>query len=77
LSDNLVLAPAHSFCSKKILLLDEFAAAVTQYLRVEAASLAALVKGGESLFDADLETARKRKEAAKEAIRVHQKQHGC
>ena len=77
LSDNLLLAPAQTFCSKKSRLLDEFVAAVSQYLRLEAASLTALPKDGKSLFEADLDTARKRKEAAKDAIRVHQREHGC
>jgi hypothetical protein len=35
------------------------------------------VKGGEFLFDDELEAARKRKAAAKEAIRTHEREPGC
>ena len=57
--------------------LDEFVAAVSEHLRVESARIPALVRGDESEFDADLEVARRRKEAAREAIRAHQWKHGC
>ena len=71
------MAPASSYCGERIRLLDEFVAAVSEYLRVESAGLAALVRGDESDFDAELEVARRRKEAAREAIRAHQWKHGC
>ena len=76
MSDNLRVAPAPIFCKEKARLLDAFVTAVSEYLKVEAAMLAA-VRDEESLFDSELEAARKRKDAAKDAIKAHQKDHGC
>ena len=59
-------------------LLDEFATAVSEYLRLESAQFAAAAAGDEEAsFLADIEAALERKEAAKQAISDHQKRHGC
>ena len=70
-------AAAPTFYAEQHRLLEEFVMAVSEYLRSESVRTGAWAKGGESLFDDDLEAARKRKEGAKEAIRAHQKEHGC
>ena len=54
-------------------LLDEFVAAVSGYLRVESARLAAAARNEESQLAGELEVARQRKDASKEAIKEHQK----
>ena len=58
-------------------LLDEFVAAVALFLKVESAKLAAAARGQDSLFDGELAAARKRKDAAKEAVKSHHQEHGC
>ena len=65
------------YCSEKKRLLEEFTAAVSEYLRMESAQVLAVVRSGERLFAAELEAAHQRKETAKQAIREHQKLHGC
>ena len=71
------VSPAPIYCAEKMRLLDEFVAAVADYLKIESAKLAAAVRCEEWLSDGELEAARKRKNAAKEAIRSHQQSHGC
>ena len=68
---------AQMYCNKKKCLLDEFTAAVSVYLRLESAQIAAVVRGEDAPFAAELDAARKRKEVAKQAIREHQERHGC
>jgi hypothetical protein len=46
-------------------------------LKVESEGIAAAVRGNDLLFDAELEAARKKKDAAKEAIKSHLQEHGC
>ena len=65
------------YCQEKKRLLDEFTAGVSEYLRMESAQITALVRGEDVPFAVELEAARKMKEAAKQAIREHQKRHGC
>ena len=75
--DNLNVSPAPIYCAEKMRLLDEFVAAVAAFLKVESAKLAAVARGQDSLFEGELTAARKRKNAAKEAIRSHHQEHGC
>jgi hypothetical protein len=70
------VTPAAIFCTQQRRLLEEFVAAVSGYLSLESAKRAAAVRGGESVFAAELEAARERKDAAKEAIIAHQREHG-
>ena len=72
-----ISAPPPIYCTEKMRLLDEFVAAVADYLKVESARLKAAVRGDEFLFDGELEAARNRKEAGKEVIRAHHQEHGC
>jgi hypothetical protein len=51
------VSPAPSSCTEKIRLLDEFVAAVAEYLKIESARLKAAVLGDEFLFDHELEAA--------------------
>jgi hypothetical protein len=75
--DNPYVSPAPTYCAEKMRLLDEFVAAVAEYLKIESAKLAAAARCEEWLSDGELKAARKRKDAAKEAIRSHQQAHGC
>ena len=65
------------YCPAKKRLLDEFTAAVSEYLRLESAQIAAVVRGEDAPFAAELDAARKRKELTKQAISEHQNRHGC
>jgi hypothetical protein len=71
------VSPAPIYCAKKQRLLEEFMAAVADYLKIESAKLAAAMRCDDWLSDGELEAARKRKDAAKEAIRSHRQAHGC
>ena len=71
------MSPRPLYCSEKNRLLEEYTRAVSDFLRMQSAKIAALVRGGEVAFEADLEKARKRKHAAKEAIQKHQRKHRC
>jgi hypothetical protein len=77
LSENLEVPSAPIYCKERMRLLDEFVAAVSGYLRVESARLAAAAGNGESQFAGELEVARQRKDASKEAIKEHEKEHRC
>ena len=76
-SDNLNVAAAPIFCTEMRRLLEEFVTAVSEFLRLESARQEAKVAGENPPFDAVFEGARKRKEWTKEAIKAHQKEHGC
>jgi hypothetical protein len=77
LSENLRVPLAPIYCKERMRLLEEFVAAVSGYLKVESARLSAAARDEESHFAGELEVARQRKDASKEAIKAHQKQHGC
>jgi hypothetical protein len=64
------------YCPEKKRLLDEFMAAVSEYLQADSFPLTAVV-GQPQRFTAKIESARKRKEAAKQALKEHILQHGC
>ena len=69
--------PRAIYCPEKNRLLEEYTRAVSDFLRMESAKTAALVRGVQVAFDGEFEEARKRKDAAKEAISKHQHEHGC
>jgi len=69
-------APA-PFCEERRRLTDAFVAAVSEYLRMHSARVAAITRGDEVLFEEEIDTARKRKNEAMELVRAHQREHGC
>lgn len=71
------MAPAPIFCREKQRLCDEFLMAVSEYLKLESARLAAAMRDDEFQLNRELEAARTRKNAAKESIKEHQQEHGC
>ena len=71
------MASAPIFCREKQRLCDEFLNAVSEYLKIESAILAAAMRDDEFQFDRELEAARTRKNAVKESIKKHQQEHGC
>jgi len=77
LSDNSSVAPARSVCMEKERLLEELTAAVSDYFSMQSDPIVAESRGQRVLLKVDIETARKRKEEAKRAIRAHQAVHGC
>ena len=77
MSENLRVPTAPIYCTEKMRLLDEFVAAVSGYLKVESARLAAAARDNESQFASELELARQRKDAVKQAIKAHQNEHRC
>jgi len=70
-------APTPVVCFDKERLLREFAAAVSDYHRVQSAQVAAVKKGEDFPFELELAKAAQRRENAKYAIIAHQEQHGC
>ena len=79
------LAPTPAFCGEKQRLVEEYVRTASNFMRVESAQIAALIDGrsellsdGQALmFEAEHEEARRIKDAAKQAIFDHQRQHGC
>ena len=69
--------PRPGYCPEKNRQLKEYTRAVSDFLRMESAKVAALVRSDQLAFDAEFGEARKRKDAAKEAIRKQQQEHGC
>jgi hypothetical protein len=67
--------PIH--CIEKERLLKAFAAAVGEYNRMNSARVAALRRGDELTFAAQLEEAAERMDNARYAIIAHREQHGC
>lgn len=65
------------FCPEKQRLVDAFTHAVSEYLRMESAQMAAVLDGRGFAFEAERREARRQKERAKRAIRVHEQEHGC
>ena len=65
------------YCPEKKRLIEEYTRAVSDFLRMESAEIEAQVRVDQVAFDAEFEEARKRKDAAKEAIQKHQQEHGC
>ena len=63
-------------CAEKQRLISEFILAVVQYVWSQVGHLKSVVVGAPG-FEAEINTARKRKEAAKTAILNHQTEHRC
>ena len=75
--NRMAAAPSAIVCLKKEKLLREFAKAVSDYHRMQSAQLAALLKGQDFMFQAEIAEASDRKEQAKYAILEHRQEHGC
>jgi hypothetical protein len=71
------VSPAPIYCEEKNRLLDEYVAALGNYLKVESAKIATGLRGDDLLFDPEFAAARNRKDAAKETIKSHLQEHGC
>jgi len=66
-----------AFCAEKKRLIEAFTAAVSEYLRVQSVQLTLLIENQSFAFEAELNAARERKDAARLAIAAHEQQHGC
>ena len=64
-------------CIEKERLLKEYAAAVSEFNRMQSAQLAAVLQGEEFRFEEQIAQAAERRENAKYAIIAHQERHGC
>ena len=71
------MAPAPLFCANRKALLDEYAAAASEYLRMQSAQTQALAQGRSIVFEGELKAAQKRMEDARRSINLHERQHGC
>jgi hypothetical protein len=71
------MTPAPIFGAERQRLLDEYTAAVFEYLQLESARLAALAHGDEIQLEAEIEAARQRRDESKLAIKEHQAAHSC
>jgi hypothetical protein len=69
--------PAPVACVEKYRLLKKFAAAVSDYHRMQSFQLAGLLKGDEFSFEEEIRKAAERRDAAKYAVLAHQDEHGC
>ena len=65
-----------AFCAEKSLI-EAFTGVVSEYLRVQSVQLTVLIENQDFAFEAELDEARKRKDAARLAIAAHEQQHGC
>jgi hypothetical protein len=71
------MAPEPAFCFEKKRLIAEFVKAVSEYHRMQSAQLAALRKGEDFPFEAELSRAREQRDRAKYSVLAHQELHGC
>ena len=71
------MTPKQAYCSEKKRLLEEFQNAISEYLHAVSLRMQARLRRQESFFEARLQTARQRKDAAEEAITAHQELHSC
>jgi len=72
-----MVLPKPIVCIERQRLMQEFAKAVSDYHRMQSAQVAAVLKGADFPFEAELAEAASRRENAKYAILAHQQQHGC
>lgn len=70
-------APAPYYCAEQHRLVRLFTRAMSDYLRLEAAQIEAVVSGEQLCARSEIEKARRRLETAKEAILKHVKTHAC
>ena len=68
---------APAFCHEKQRLIEAFTHAVSEYLRMESAQMAAVLDGRGFAFEAERQQARLLKQRAKRAILLHEQEHGC
>ena len=71
------MSPARAPCEERQRLVTAFTTAVSEYLRMRSAQIAAIKRGDGFLFEAEIEKARERKNGARRAIELHRLQHGC
>jgi hypothetical protein len=72
-----MVLPKPIACIEKQRLMREFAKAVSDYHRMQSAQVAAVMRGADFPFEAELAEAAARRENAKYAILAHQQEHGC
>ena len=65
------------YCLEKHSLVEAFTLCVSEYFRVQAAQVSALIKHDAFDFETELEAARECNVAAKRAVVQHQEEHGC
>ena len=70
-------APAPLFCIELRRLTDAYAKAVSEYLRLQAALLAAIINDDAMTIDEQLSAAGMAKDNAKYALLAHSEMHGC
>jgi hypothetical protein len=71
------VAPAPIFCPEKQSLLNQFNRVTAEYLRIQAVILKATIDGHGSRLQDELERVRTHMLNAKEAVLLHQREHGC
>jgi hypothetical protein len=69
--------PGPAFCAEKQQLFAEFTVAASEYLKAQSQQLKSVALGDGSGFDAEIKSAAKRKDEAKQAILKHGREHGC
>jgi hypothetical protein len=75
--NNLSVAPAPIFCAEKKALLERFAKAASDHLRMQTAQVRAMWNGDGRLFENEVKAAHDLLEQARRAIEAHEKLHGC
>jgi hypothetical protein len=70
-------APVPVLCIEKWTLLRAFATAVSNYNRMQSAQLAAVLRGEDFQFQAQIEEAAHERDQLKYAILAHRESHGC
>jgi hypothetical protein len=70
-------APAPIFCIELRRLTDAYAWAVSEYLRLQSAKLAAIINGDTMTIDEQLSATEIAKDNAKYALLAHRAKHGC
>ena len=71
------VAPAPIFCIESARLKDRYQRAVSEYLRLQAAQIAAVINDATDTLQNEIHEADERKDAAKYALIAHLESHGC
>ena len=71
------MSPAPAACEERQRLVEAFTKAVSEYLRMRSAQIAAVKRGDGFLFDREIENAQQQKDSARNAIELHRLRHGC
>jgi hypothetical protein len=71
------MAPVPGFCPERKQLTTEFTIAVSDYNHLQSKQLRSLTLGLGFEYASEIKAAAKRKDAAKQAILKHDREHGC